>query len=164
MSELKWDDLPIEIQEKMLEHQEAQGNEKDPEVFRSYLRACGNGVKWRDTPEGHGFWDDILVNGNLNLFYEKYPKKETSGPEKPEEPAVPQKLYKITLQGMMYSSTGPVYGESYVVAGDPNEAYQKVRKFLDENDIGFRQDREFKSAELIAENYRYTDAGYILHL
>lgn len=74
------------------------------------------------------------------------------------------KLYKVTLKGMNYSSTGVIYGSSYVVAEDPNEAYKKVRKFLDENGIGFSKDRELDKIELIADTYRYTDVGCLLHL
>ena len=37
---------------------------------------------------------------------------------------------------MTYSSTGVAYGSSYVIAETSDEAYKKVRKFLDENDLG----------------------------
>jgi non-ribosomal peptide synthetase component E (peptide arylation enzyme) len=74
------------------------------------------------------------------------------------------KLYRVTLRGMTYNSTGIAYGVSYVIAKDPNEAYQKVRKFLDDNDIGFTRYRELDKVELIADTYRYTDVGYLLHL
>ena len=45
-----------------------------------------------------------------------------------------------------------------------DEAYKKVRKFLDENDLGFTKDRELDKVELIADSYRYTDVGCLLHL
>ena len=47
-----------------------------------------------------------------------------------------KKLYRITLRGMTYNSTGVAYGSSYVIAETSDEAYKKVRKFLDENDLG----------------------------
>jgi len=74
------------------------------------------------------------------------------------------KLYKVTLRGMTYNSTGIAYGVSYVIAKDPNEAYQKVRKFLDEKDIGFSKYRELDKVELIADTYRHTDVGCLLYL
>lgn len=43
---------------------------------------------------------------------------------------------------MTYNSTGVAYGSSYVIAENSDEAYQKVRKFLNENDLGFSKDRE----------------------
>ena len=30
---VKWNDLPVEIQEKMLEEQVRQGNKRNPEIF-----------------------------------------------------------------------------------------------------------------------------------
>jgi len=74
------------------------------------------------------------------------------------------KLYKITLKGMTYSSTGVVYGVSYAIAENPDQAYQKVKKFLDEKDLGFSKDRALDKIELIAENYQYTDCGCILYI
>jgi len=76
----------------------------------------------------------------------------------PNEFIVP-KLYKVTLRGMQKS-----YGTSYVVANDPDEAYKKVKNFLDKEDIGFRVDRELYTIELLAENYRHTNVGTILYL
>jgi len=74
------------------------------------------------------------------------------------------KLYKVTLRGMTYNSTDVAYGSSYVVAKNSNEAYNKVKKFLDENNIGFTKDREFNKVELIADTYRYTPTHCLLHL
>jgi len=74
------------------------------------------------------------------------------------------KLYLVTLRGMTTNSTGVAYGTSYVVAENSDEAYKKVRKFLDDDDVGFAKDRELHSVELLAENYQYTDTGCILYL
>lgn len=74
------------------------------------------------------------------------------------------KLYKVTLRGMTYSSTSGAYGVSYVVAKDPDEAYRKVRAFLDEKGLGFRRERELDKIELLAEEKQYTDSPAILYL
>lgn len=74
------------------------------------------------------------------------------------------KLYRVNLKGMKVCTTGANYGVSYVVAKDLTEAYEKVRLFLDHNDIGFRKDRELESIELIAERNPHTDTGHILFL
>ena len=76
----------------------------------------------------------------------------------------PNKLYRVTLNGMSYSSTGVIYGVSYVIAKNTDEAYKKVKSFLNENDIGFSKDRELDKIELIADSYRYSDVGYLLYL
>ena len=75
-----------------------------------------------------------------------------------------KRLYRVTLRGMKCPSTGVAYGVSYVVAEGAEEAYQMVRKTLDEKDIGFAREREMESVELIAENYRYTNTGHVLYL
>jgi Iap family predicted aminopeptidase len=74
------------------------------------------------------------------------------------------KLYRVTLRGMTYSCTGVAYGSSYVIAENSDEAYKKVRKFLDENDLGFTKDRELDKVELIADSGKYTDVECLLYL
>jgi len=57
-------DLPEEIQNMMLNHQEEQGNEKDTEIFEKDLlsdRYMG-GFNWDETVEGHRFWNDLLID------------------------------------------------------------------------------------------------------
>jgi hypothetical protein len=61
------------------------------------------------------------------------------------------KLYKVTLTGLMN------YRISYVIAGNLDEAYKKVRQYLDQRDYGLRQERALKCIELLAEDYEYTD-------
>ncbi len=75
-----------------------------------------------------------------------------------------KKLYRVTLKGMTYSSTGVIHGVSYVVAENSDEAYQKVRTFLDEKDFGFSGDRELDKVELIADTSQYTDVKTMLFL
>ena len=74
------------------------------------------------------------------------------------------KLFRVTLRGMTYSSTGVAYGVSYVVAKDPTEAYTKVRSFLDKEDLGFSGERALDKIELIADAYRYADVKCMLYL
>lgn len=65
------------------------------------------------------------------------------------------KLYLVKLRGMQYSSSGPTYGISYVVAENSDEAYKKVLIHLAERNIGFSSDRELESVSLIAEETDY---------
>ena len=76
------------------------------------------------------------------------------------------KLFKVTLNGMNYGrSTGSVVnGTAYVVAEDLTTAYNKVRKYMDKNDLGFTHEREVESIELLAEEADYPDCGYRLYL
>jgi hypothetical protein len=74
----KWSELPVEIQEKMLEHQEAQTGKRNESVFEKSIGASSEqmGFNWGRTSEGLVFWIAILENGKFDLFYELYPKEE----------------------------------------------------------------------------------------
>ena len=74
------------------------------------------------------------------------------------------KLYRVNLKGMKSNPTGVAYGVSYVIAKNPTDAYEKVKTFLDKEDLGYTKDREMESIELIAEEYRYTKTGHILYI
>lgn len=74
------------------------------------------------------------------------------------------RLYRVTLRGKIPSFTGVAYESSYVTAESSDEAYQKVRKFMDANNRGLPRDRELDKVELIADNYRYSYVGCLLLL
>lgn len=76
-----------------------------------------------------------------------------------------KKLYKVTLRGLTGNyGRGMCYGVSYVVADNSDEAYKKVKEFLDDEDIGYNRDRELLSIELLAEDLGPTNVGTILFL
>ena len=78
----KFDNLPVEIQEKILDNQVSSGKTRDPEVFRRSLslgKSLG-GFTWRDF-EGYDFWINIIENKDFTEFYERYPKKNLTLPE-----------------------------------------------------------------------------------
>jgi len=61
------------------------------------------------------------------------------------------KLYKIKIRTY---KAGCV---NYVVANNPTEAYQILRKYLDEKDYFFEKERELDNIELVAEEGDYPD-------
>ncbi len=73
----EFDKLPREIQERMLECQEEQGNPRDADVFRNEIAAgkFEGGFAWYKTKEDWDFWGDVINEHNYNLFFKKYPKK-----------------------------------------------------------------------------------------
>ena len=73
---LEFKDLPEEIQERMLDEQVRQGNEKSEEVFEVDITSArpDGGFTWSYSLEGHDFWNEIIIKGNFEAFYEKYPK------------------------------------------------------------------------------------------
>ena len=74
---MTWKELPVEIQEKMLEEQVKQGNEGNENIFIYDLCSgkSSKGFTWGQTLEGDEFWKQILVKGKISIFYEKYPIK-----------------------------------------------------------------------------------------
>lgn len=70
-----------------------------------------------------------------------------------------EKLFEVKLQGLLQN-----FDPCYVVASDPTEAYQKVRKWLDDNKYGFSSDRGLKSVTVVAENSQYTECKHRLFL
>lgn len=70
-------DFPIEVVEKMIEEQVRQGCQPNVEVFQKRPSAGLNrgGFSWSVTEDGYNFWNEIIMKGNFDLFFEKYPKK-----------------------------------------------------------------------------------------
>lgn len=70
-------DMPIEVVEKMIEEQVAQGNCPNVEIFQKNLTAdnVDGGFNWYKSDGGSGFWIEVIENDNFELFFEKYPKK-----------------------------------------------------------------------------------------
>ena len=75
------------------------------------------------------------------------------------------KLYRVKCQGMTCGLGSKIaYGTAYVVAENSELAYQKVRKYFDEKDIGFVREREMDTVELVADEAEYPECGYRLYL
>jgi len=75
---IKWDELPLEIQEKMLQRQVEQGNPRDPSVFEKQIDANieEGGFDWYKTYEGSRFWAYIIWDVTTGHFYTLYPKTQ----------------------------------------------------------------------------------------
>ena len=74
---IQFKDLPPEIQQRMLDEQERQGNPRNAEVFKERVIADDRegGFAWEDSEEGLDFWEKIIVDGDIAVFYKKYPKR-----------------------------------------------------------------------------------------
>lgn len=76
-----------------------------------------------------------------------------------------QKLYKVTCRGMNHDSgANIIHGIAYVVATDPTAAYEKVRIYLNDRELGYDKDRELSRIELLAEIGDYPDCMMRLFL
>ena len=104
---MRWEGLPKEIQKRLLDLQEEQGNPRNKNVFISTLSTGKEygGVTWNETSEGDNFWRYIINDGNFDVFYEKYPQERLFW-MKPGDTKVRKKLI-IDL--------GPLYIDRYIV-------------------------------------------------
>jgi len=72
----KIQEFPKEIKDKMMEEQSRQGNLRDWSVFEKSLTEDkrNGGFLWKETEDGHLFWADIILGGEFDRFFEKYPR------------------------------------------------------------------------------------------
>lgn len=70
--------FPIEIVQKMVEHQYAQCNRCRVEIFQDQVNKghIGGGFTWANTPEGHDFWSAIIDRRNFDVFFKIYPHQK----------------------------------------------------------------------------------------
>lgn len=70
-------DFDQDIQDVIATRQVEQGNTVD--MSRNvYSNKESGGFAWGDTPEGYDFWFRVLVEGETELFYSRYPRSSTS--------------------------------------------------------------------------------------
>src|SRR5574343_746133 len=69
--------FPKEIIAKMLDYQEKQGYPRDVSVFEEkiYAGMDQKGFGWKHTKDGLAFWEQVILQRDFNLFFEKYPKQ-----------------------------------------------------------------------------------------
>jgi hypothetical protein len=65
------------------------------------------------------------------------------------------KLFLVECRGMKTSIVGTPHGIAYVLEEDPTKAYNKLKKFLDDNDFGYPHERELDKITLIADSTNY---------
>lgn len=64
-----WDELSEEIQNRMLECQEEQGNLRNPEIFKQNitLDKTQGAFDWENTKEGFAYWKNGFLRKNLTF-------------------------------------------------------------------------------------------------
>ena len=76
--------FPIEVVQEMVNEQVRQGNNANVSEFQ---KAAANGFRyggftWERAVRGKDFWNEVIYNKNFNLFFQKYPKKQSSHEQK----------------------------------------------------------------------------------
>lgn len=71
-----------------------------------------------------------------------------------------QKLYRVICCGMTSTTFGSTsHGDAYVIAKTSEDAYRKLREYLDISRLGTAKDRALHTIELIAEDKNYPECG-----
>ena len=78
--------FPVGVVVRMMEEQEAQGNEPNVKVFQEDV-ICGadengGGFDWRKTEGGQSFWHKVIDYKDFYLFFEEYPEYDQYNYEK----------------------------------------------------------------------------------
>lgn len=80
-----------------------------------------------------------------------------------EETDKMNKLYRVHLRNSSTGLANPVaYDTFYVVAPDTEKAYQKVRQYLNSENLMSHRERALDSVDLLAEECKYPDSKTIL--
>lgn len=69
---------PIEIIQAAVDRGVEQGGNENS-VIRSLQYSTSGGFSWSETPEGHSFWQRIMVKRKFNLFFQRYPRELIDG-------------------------------------------------------------------------------------
>lgn len=67
------------------------------------------------------------------------------------------KLYRVKLRGMTSEIFPTAYGHPYVVANSTDEAFNKVKEYVNKRNLGFARERELDTITLLAEEGDYPD-------
>lgn len=116
--------FPIEVVRAMVKEQIRQENNADVKVFQERCKASkyAGGFDWIDTKDGYAFWKEVLRDRDFGIFFEKYPKPETTEMQAENTITVPHKeidweqrryeIAKFCMHGMLTSVYGGCHQSS----------------------------------------------------
>ena len=161
-------DFPIEVVQEMVNEQVRQGNKADVDVFQK--NACRGGICggfiWDRTVMGESFWCDVISNRKFNLFFQKYPKKQSSPEQKCVSIEVPDGYEidneKSTFTNIVFKPIVCKYPKSWREAfigsricgywiGTQSEIRDADRKALFADKNVFKTEKQAKSALAYAQ-------------
>lgn len=120
--------FPKEVVDLMLERQFEQIGIRDVTVFEAcrYANVDTGGFKWGETEEGHDFWCAVVYNRNFDVFFERYPKKESEPVQ--EQPTT--RIESVEINSPDYYTIGGVQPIDLIEAKDLNFNLGNVIKYV----------------------------------
>jgi hypothetical protein len=125
----KWADLPPEIQQRMLFHQETQSKTRDASVFERNMYANSNsfGFDWHQAPEREGFWHQVIYLSDFDSFFAIYPKGiEGSGCVMPPKESIIEYSKWLCSQDLMISESVDGCGFRSSVTGGKKYSHEEL--------------------------------------
>lgn len=120
--------FPKEVVELMLERQFEQTGRRDVTVFETYSYAGvdNGGFDWDSTIEGFGFWKEVVEDRNFDVFFDRYPKKESETVQ--EQPTTCTE--SVEVNSPYYYTIGGVQPIDLIEAKDLNFNLGNVIKYV----------------------------------
>lgn len=161
-------DFPIEVVQQMVNEQVRQGNKADVSVFQYRATAiykCG-GFAWDRAVMGDSFWCDVISNRNFNLFFQKYPKKQSANEQKCISIQIPDGYEidneKSSFANIIFKPIASKYPKSWREAfigkplcgywiGDQSEIREASRNAVNADRNVFKTEKQAKSALAYAQ-------------
>jgi hypothetical protein len=120
--------FPKEVVDLMLERQYEQKGKRDVTIFEAYKNAWAGkgGFDWSETEEGYEFWKEVIWNRNFDVFFDRYPKKESEPVQ--EQPTTCAESVKINSPD--YYTIGGVEPIDLIEAKELNFNLGNVIKYV----------------------------------
>lgn len=121
-------DFPKEVVDLMLERQFEQTEKRDITVFEAdeFSVVVDGGFYWGDTIEGYDFWKEVVEDRNFDVFFERYPKKESEQVQ--EQPTT--RIESVEINSPYYYTIGGVQPIDLIEAKDLNFNLGNVIKYV----------------------------------
>lgn len=120
--------FPKEVVDLMLERQFEQAGKRDVTVFEIYKYAGveDGGFYWSRTEERYDFWKEVVEDRNFDVFFERYPKKESEQVQ--EQPTT--RIESVKINSPDYYAIGGVQPIDLIEAKDLNFNLGNVIKYV----------------------------------
>ena len=155
-------DFPIEIVQAMVDEQVRQGNKAN--VINFQLKPGNDvtegGFRWSNSVEGFTFWEEVIHYKNFNLFFQKYPNKQSITIKIPDGYEIDNE--KSTFTNIVFKPIACKYPKSWREAfigsricgywiGNQSEIREANRKAIYSDKNVFKTEKQAKSALAYAQ-------------
>lgn len=120
--------FPKEVVNKMLDYQYEQTGKRDITVLEKNMESSTmcKVFDWGKTPEGYFFWGEVIVYRNFDVFFDRYPKKESE----PVQVQPATRIESVGINSPDYYTIGGVQPIDLIEAKELNFNLGNVIKYV----------------------------------